>query len=136
MASTSTAVETAVADKKVKKTAKVPARLPEKADVVGEFDISTNNNVNEVASLKVLVEELSNRVAKLEAILERIEKTKTDTEVVEKPKKEEKEKKPRAPTAYNNFMKEKMHELKESHPSLTNIERMKMAAEAWTESKK
>lgn len=46
-----------------------------------------------------------------------------------------KTKKPRAPTAYNIFMKQKMVELMETHPHLTNIERMKMAAEAWIEKK-
>jgi hypothetical protein len=44
-------------------------------------------------------------------------------------------KKKREPTAYNIFMKTKLIELKESHPSLSNIERMKMAAEAWDTSK-
>jgi hypothetical protein len=38
-----------------------------------------------------------------------------------------------APSAYTIFMKGKMIELEESHPSLTKIERMKMAVEAWYE---
>ena len=38
-------------------------------------------------------------------------------------------------TAYNFFMKEKMLELMETHPHLTNIERMKMAVEIWNENK-
>lgn len=105
-----------------------------KASAKAEQTPVVDTQVDEITSLKSLVTELTARVSTLEAT---VEKLKTGGEAtVEKPKKEEKEKKPRAPTAYNNFMKEKMLELKESHPSLTNIERMKMAAEAWTESKK
>jgi hypothetical protein len=52
-----------------------------------------------------------------------------------KDKEPKEDKKPRAPSAYNLFMKEKMGELKETHPELNNIERMKMAAEAWSQSK-
>jgi outer membrane murein-binding lipoprotein Lpp len=121
MASTSNASTASTASKKSKASAKA-----EQTPVV-------NNDVDEIASLKALITELTARVQTLEAT---VEKLKTGGDATEKPKKEEKEKKPRAPTAYNNFMKEKMHELKESHPALTNIERMKMAAEAWTESKK
>ncbi len=120
MASSSKNVETAV---KGKKAAKVAADEPQ--------------TTSEIATLQALVATLTSRVEALEAALEKVQtQTPSGGSVTEKPKKEEKEKKPRAPTAYNNFMKEKMHELKESHPDLSNIERMSMAAKAWTESKK
>lgn len=92
-----------------------------------------------VSALKLLVEELSKRVEELETRVSQLEgKTEVETPVKSKTKAEKstEEKKPRAPTAYNLFMKEKMTELKDTHPTLTNIERMKMAAEAWSESKK
>lgn len=103
---------------------------------------SSNDEISQnVASLKVLVEELTKRVQELETRVSEFENgNKISNEAQPTKQKAGKanneEKKPRAPTAYNLFMKEKMTELKESHPSLTNIERMKMAAEAWTESKK
>lgn len=39
--------------------------------------------------------------------------------------------KPRQPTAYNLFMKEKLLELSQTHPSLKNKDRMKMASDHW-----
>lgn len=39
--------------------------------------------------------------------------------------------KPRQPTAYNLFMKEKLLELSQTHPSLKNKDRMKMASDLW-----
>ena len=92
-----------------------------------------------VSSLKALVVELTRRVEELETKVnafegKAIEQVGSSTKV--KPVKSTEEKKPRAPTAYNLFMKEKMTELKDLHPTLSNIERMKMAAEAWSESKK
>jgi hypothetical protein len=96
---------------------------------------STSSN-DDVASLKLLVEQLTKRVDELESRLSELEGKPTEPQTKPKVVKNNEEKKPRAPTAYNLFMKEKMTELKESHPTLTNIERMKMAAEAWSESKK
>lgn len=37
------------------------------------------------------------------------------------------------PSPYYTFMKQKMFEFNETHPHLTNIERMKMAIQAWSE---
>jgi hypothetical protein len=101
-----------------------------------------NDEQDTVSSLKTLVEELTKRVQELETRLSEVEKRETENKTSTEPPTKQKggkgneEKKPRAPTAYNLFMKEKMTELKDTHPSLTNIERMKMAAEAWSESKK
>ena len=39
--------------------------------------------------------------------------------------------KPRQPTIYNLFMKEKLLELSLTHPSLKNKDRMKMASDQW-----
>lgn len=104
---------------------------------------ATSSNDENVSTLRVLVEELTKRVQELETRVSELEGKTTNsgeipssTPVKQKVVKSAEEKKPRAPTAYNLFMKEKMTELKESHPTLTNIERMKMAAEAWSESKK
>lgn len=123
MASSSKNVDTTTTGKG-KKAVKVAVEEP------------TTQTTSEVAALQALVATLITRVEALEATVETLQSKGGSSSVVEKPKKEEKEKKPRAPTAYNNFMKEKMHELKESHPDLSNIERMSMAAKAWTESKK
>ena len=99
---------------------------------------ATSSHDESVSALKLLVEELTKRVQELETRVSELEGKNTEVPVVKQQKvaKSTEEKKPRAPTAYNLFMKEKMTELKESHPTLTNIERMKMAAEAWSESKK
>lgn len=92
----------------------------------------------EVTSLKTLVEELTKRIEELEttvstlksaAVAVSVTTRKSDVSVTKT------EKKQRAPTAYNVFMKEKMSELKTTHPDVTNIERMRLAAAAWTESK-
>lgn len=133
MASSSQVIDNvveAVVEKKTKKgkTAKV------------ESVASTSTVVSTEDQMASLVDQLSllvKRVEVIEAELQDMKKQATTSpKETTKPKKEEKEKKTRAPTAYNNFMKEKMLELKESHPGLSNIERMKMAAEAWSESKK
>jgi YABBY protein len=130
MASTSQVVDTVV-EKKVKKgkAAKVDTV---KEDVVA----STSAVVSTEDQMANLVNQLSLLMKRVEVLESELHEAKGSQKDASKPKKEEKEKKTRAPTAYNLFMKEKMLELKESHPSLTNIERMKMAAEAWSESKK
>lgn len=100
--------------------------------------VASSSN-DDVSTLRTLVENLTKRIDELETRVRELEGKNTDTKETptkQKPTKSNEEKKPRAPTAYNLFMKEKMTELKETHPTLTNIERMKMAAEAWTESKK
>lgn len=87
-----------------------------------------------------VIEHLQARVASLEEELSKAASTsggKKDKKLKKlKELKELKEKKTREPTAYNIFMKTKLTELKETHKDLSNIERMKLAAEAWTESKK
>jgi hypothetical protein len=40
--------------------------------------------------------------------------------------------KPRQPTEYNLFMKEKLKELSQTHPQLKNKDRMKMASDQWS----
>jgi predicted RNase H-like nuclease (RuvC/YqgF family) len=100
---------------------------------------AASSSNDDVSTLRTLVESLTKRIDELETRVRELEGKNTDTKETptkQKPTKSNEEKKPRAPTAYNLFMKEKMTELKETHPTLTNIERMKMAAEAWTESKK
>jgi hypothetical protein len=107
------------------KKGKKPAVVVE--DTTTEFD-----------SLKTLVEELTKRVEELETTVVTLKSAqvaqstpvkKGDTSLA-KP-----EKKTRAPTAYNVFMKEKMSELKTTQPDVTNIERMRLAAAAWSEIK-
>lgn len=97
-----------------------------------------SQTTTEFDSLKTLVEELTKRLEELETTVLTLKSTqlvqstpaqKADTSQA-KP-----EKKTRAPTAYNVFMKEKMSELKTTHPDVTNIERMRLAAAAWSESK-
>jgi hypothetical protein len=87
---------------------------------------------------KKLVEELSERLRIVEEkLVAREEADKSeDSKVTKKEKEPKEEKKHRAPTAYNIFMKNKMNELKETNPELNNVDRMKKAAEAWSESKK
>ena len=108
--------------------------------VKNDAGASTSNVVSSEDQIKNLVSQLSELVKRVEALETELQEVKQQTAGTPKdnakPKKEEKEKKTRAPTAYNIFMKEKMLELKESHPELSNIERMKMAAESWSESKK
>jgi hypothetical protein len=96
-------------------------------------DVPTSSSVDELETLKKAVEALTKRVEDLEASQDTKPVATTASKSV---KKDKEEKKQRAPTAYNIFMKTKMVELKETHPQLNNIERMKMAAEAWSESKK
>jgi hypothetical protein len=100
--------------------------------------VENSHTTTEVDSLKTLVEELTKRLEELETTVSTLKSTqlaqsvstrKTDTSPA-KP-----EKKTRAPTAYNVFMKEKMSELKTTHPDVTNIERMRLAAAAWSEIK-
>lgn len=54
---------------------------------------------------------------------------------VGRPRKEKKERKPRAPTEYNLFLKECMLNLSKSHPDMGTRERMKMAVEEWRKKK-
>jgi hypothetical protein len=124
-------VENVVVPEAPKKAKKTKAQ-PKEVVVVDEPVLS------EMDTLKALVDTLVKRIDVLETSVEQFKTASggASTSTSSKPKKEEKEKKPRAPTAYNNYMKAKMLELKESHPDMTNITRMKMAAEAWSESKK
>jgi uncharacterized protein (UPF0335 family) len=120
-----------VVEKKAKKGKASKIEVP----VVEASSSSSNVEVN-------LTNQLSELVKRLELLENEVKELKQQQSIdVSQPKqimvkKEEKEKKTRAPTAYNLFMKEKMLELKETHSNLTNIERMKMAAEAWSENKK
>lgn len=54
---------------------------------------------------------------------------------VGRPRKEKKERKPRAPTAYNLFLKEHMLLIAQNHPEISTRERMKMAVEEWRKKK-
>lgn len=127
---------TVVVEKKTKKGKTPKVEVPVVEASSSKVDVNQNeqiiNLVNQLSELVKKVELLENEVKELKQ-QQSAGSSQTKQPVV---KKEEKEKKTRAPTAYNNFMKEKMLELKETHPSLSNIERMKMAAEAWSESKK
>merc|ERR1711934_449392 len=51
-------------------------------------------------------------------------------------KADKKDKKPRAPSAYNIFMKKELEKLKKSQPKLDHKERFKMAAGNWSKNKK
>merc|ERR1719504_237476 len=51
-------------------------------------------------------------------------------------KKEKKEKTPRAPSAYNIFMKEEIAKVKKANPSLDHKEAFKKAASNWKSAKK
>lgn len=125
MASTSTASTASTASTSTASKGKkaVKAVAPPTDDIV------------DTPSVAELVSALTKRVEELETIVNTL---KADaSKQGGKPEKEAKaEKKPRAPTAYNIFMKTKMVELKEQQPEMSNIDRMKMAAEAWSESKK
>lgn len=137
MASTSDNVvidNTVVVEKKTKKGKTPKVEVPV-AQATSSVELKKDEQVN------TLVQQLSDLVKRMELLENEVKELKQQSAGSSQTKqttikKEEKEKKTRAPTAYNNFMKEKMLELKETHPNLTNIERMKMAAEAWTESKK
>ena len=52
------------------------------------------------------------------------------------PKKDTKDKTPRAPSAYNIFMKKELTKLKEKHPQMDHKERFKLAANNWSKEKK
>lgn len=113
-----------------KKKAKAAPKKAQAAAV--EAEASTSN-----LTLEDKVEKLTELVNSLVKRIEVLESNATDVAPVtnNKGKKDKEDKKPRAPSAYNLFMKEKMGELKDSHPDLNNIERMKMAAESWSASK-
>jgi BRCT domain type II-containing protein len=115
------------------KANKATTSPPSSSTTTSTTDESNTSYVDEkFAELKNEINMLTKRIEELE--------TKGVSTVPSKGAKKEKEpkeeKKQRAPTAYNIFMKTKMVELKETRPELNNIERMKMAAEAWSESKK
>lgn len=131
---------TVVVEKKTKKgkTSKVEVKgeVPVVEASTSKTEVSKDeqidNLLSQLSQLVKRVELLENEVKELKQ-----EQSSSASKSMQTPiKKEEKEKKTRAPTAYNLFMKEKMLELKDTHSNLTNIERMKMAAEAWSESKK
>lgn len=121
----------AVADNK-KKGGKAKAKAPIEASTSIEAEGTTLEQ--KVEQLTELVNTLVKRIEVLESKSE--EQPSTSKPSGKKEKEPKEDKKPRAPSAYNLFMKEKMGELKETHPDLNNIERMKVAAEAWSESKK
>jgi hypothetical protein len=132
------AVNTVAVAVEAKKKGKTVAK---KAQVEASTSVITDVNV-EVLSLEDKVEKLTELV---NSLVKRIEVLETNNTVSvettnvkgsnKKDKEPKEEKKPRAPSAYNLFMKEKMGELKDTHPELNNIERMKMAAEMWSSSK-
>lgn len=135
-----------VAKKKTVKTTKksnadgastsAPTATPT-AQELGLDDASTLEFLSKnVLALQRRVNEQDNTIEHLTARLASLEELSKGSSSGGKKDKEVKEKKTREPTAYNIFMKNKLTELKESHKDLSNIERMKLAAEAWTESKK
>ena len=127
------AVNTVIVEAK-KKGGKAKAKAPVEASTSLNVDVEELTLEVKVEKLTELVNTLVQRIEVLESKLK--EPTSPSKPSGKKEKEPKEEKKPRAPSAYNLFMKEKMGELKESHPDLNNIERMKMAAEAWSESKK
>lgn len=132
------AVNTVAVAVEAKKKGKTVAK---KAQAEASTSVTTDVNV-EVLSLEDKVEKLTELV---NSLVKRIEVLETNNTVSaettnvkasnKKDKEPKEEKKPRAPSAYNLFMKEKMGELKDTHKELNNIERMKMAAEMWSSSK-
>jgi vacuolar-type H+-ATPase subunit I/STV1 len=154
MASTSANVETFVVEanvapvvgetKKKSRVAKPKVDAPKSVpDVVAE-SLSTEGTIeflmSSITHLQRRANEKDNEMEHLKARVAYLEEkleasSKVNTKETKEPK-EAKEKKTREPTAYNIFMKSKLIELKETHKELSNIDRMKLAAEAWTESKK
>lgn len=136
----STSVDNVIVEKKTKKGKTTKTEVP--VVEASTSKIVVNNEVNPDEQINNLVNQLSQLVQRIEFLENEVKELKqqqgvdTSKSMQTQVKKEEKEKKTRAPTAYNLFMKEKMLELKGTHSSLTNIERMKMAAEAWSENKK
>lgn len=107
------------------------------ASSVATTSAITNDATPSISQLVDLIEELKTRIIALEDTVTTLKSAASNvSNAPSKSSKPAEEKKPRAPTAYNLFMKEKMSELKEQHPEMSNIDRMKMAAEAWSESKK
>jgi hypothetical protein len=136
--STDAVMNAVVVDTKKKGGKAASKKAPQEPSTSVNVDVELNG-----VSLEEKVEKLTELVHTLIKRIELLERQSTNDVVTEasaskttKKEKEPKEdKKPRAPSAYNLYMKEKMGELKETHPTLNNIERMKMAAESWTESK-
>lgn len=91
----------------------------------GEEDAATSNSDSEKKKRKPTVEKVLELLKKGE-----VEKATAALEVIVGDKKE---KKPREPSAFNKFVKEKMAELKDSR--LTTKEKMSKCAELWRESK-
>lgn len=83
--------------------------------------------LDEISELRKLINDTNQLNVALYKKLELVDKRMDNLEN----KKVRKVKETRVPTAYNIFMKETMFELKVTHPQLSNIERMKMAVEAW-----
>jgi hypothetical protein len=128
-ASASVAVE-------AKKKGKVVSKKAQMATEASTSEVVETLTLEEkVETLTELVNSLVKRIEVLESSAKDVAPVTNSKGVGKKDKEPKEDKKPRAPSAYNLFMKEKMGELKESHPDLNNIERMKMAAEMWSASK-
>jgi uncharacterized membrane protein len=142
MSTTNTKKSTKAANKKVKEEPTTSTYQEDvEVNVEEEVSVKSQTTVNletKVEQLTDLVNTLLKRIEILEnKIVEQpTTSTKTTSKKEKEPKEPKEDKKPRAPSAYNIYMKEKMAELKETHPDLNNIERMKMAAEEWSKSKK
>ena len=137
MSTTNTKKTTKAANKKTKEQP-TTSTYQEDVHIDVEEEVSvksqpTSNLEDKVEQLTDLVNTLLKRIEVLESKIVEQPTTKTTSKKEKEPKED---KKPRAPSAYNIYMKEKMAELKETHPDLNNIERMKMAAEEWSKSKK
>jgi hypothetical protein len=129
-------IATVVEAKKKGKAVSKKAQAEASPSATVDVNVEALSLEEKVEKLTELVNSLVKRIEVLEARPSTANVDPVNTKGVGKKEKEPKEdKKPRAPSAYNLFMKEKMGELKDSHPELNNIERMKMAAEMWSASK-
>ena len=128
-------VAVAVEAKKKGKTVSKKAQAEASTSAVVDVNVESLTMEEKVEKLTELVNTLVKRIEVLEANQTVSVEAPTVKGANKKDKEPKEEKKPRAPSAYSLFMKEKMGELKDTHPELNNIERMKMAAEMWSASK-
>ena len=70
----------------------------------------------------------------MEARVEALEKELKELKMGKQPAKKEKNTRP--PSKYNNYMKEALAKIKNSHPELSHKDRFKLAASGYKETKK
>lgn len=130
MASTSAPTKTTKKGKAA--AAAVAAVVPEeKPEVNVEIEVESTK----ISELEAIIATLTKRVEDIETTIQGL-KTSGGRSKKSADKEAKPEKKTRPPTAYNLYMKEKIAELKETHPDMDNKERMKLAAEIWSQNKK